>query len=101
MSNLRKYSELGTTHRNDPCQEYPGEWIVYLSGASNGKSFHSYDDAWEFAAEKNGYFEADYFHVNVSICWKCSDNDPRIGEVWFTGFYQHGKFDQYGQYKST
>lgn len=87
------YSDLGVVHRCDPCQEYPGEWLLYLPLPYEGKTEHSFaskdeamkagsliTDAWE-------HERLEYDPRDVKIAWKCSDNDPRQGQVWFTGFY--------------
>jgi hypothetical protein len=97
---MKKYAELGTVHRGEPCQEYPGEWLVY-SGKQE-KSFDSFEKAKAWAeTEVEILFTIEAVEPpRVSICWKCSDNDPRVGQVWFTGFYQHGKFNIFGSYIS-
>ena len=79
---LKHYKDLGSTFRNDPCIEYPGSWLLYVDGVEQ-PSYNSLEDAM-IAYNK-------FFHETVSkitVCWKASDNDPRIGEIWFTGFYQ-------------
>jgi len=86
---MKGYAQLGHVFRTEPCVEYPGEWLVFIEGKESG-SFDSFDIVFKFAEEKE----------EASICWSCSDNDPRVGEVWFTGFYQHGRFDQFGRYKT-
>ena len=98
---LKPYNKLGTTHRNEPCIEYPGEWIVYSAGEEHS-SHPNYDAAYVAAYQEALEYDKRDQHVpiNISICWKASDNDPRIGEVWFTSFYEHGKFNQFGSYKS-
>lgn len=98
---LPKYANLGVAHRGDPCEEYPGQWLVYASGKEE-TSHASFGDAFQAAQKAVDEYDSKEQDapIRVSICWQCSDNDPRIGEVWFTGFYQHGKFNQYGQYKS-
>lgn len=107
---MRKFAELGTVHRCEPCQEYPGEWLVYCPIAVSfqvgelGESSHpDFETALGHARkliDKLENVKAEYNPREISICWKCSDNDPRVGKVWFTGFYQHGKFDWFGNYKS-
>lgn len=94
---LKRYAELGTVHRNEPCREYPGEWIVYVNGNESSKH-NAFDVAFHMAQEASD--KAQDLSTEVSVCWSCSDNDPRIGEVWFTSFYRHGKFDYFGRYKS-
>lgn len=94
---MRKYSELGTVHRNEPCLEYPGCWIVYASG-NEVDACHSFETAYSVASQH--VETSTVLGEEVSICWNCSENDPRAGEVWFTGFYQHGKFDFFGRYVS-
>lgn len=101
---MRKFSELGHVYRTEPCQEFPGEWLVYYPNrlVQDENSFATFEEAMAFARTQEGFFPTDPYlsPIYVSICWKCSDNDPRQGEVWFTGFYQHGKFDSFGRYKS-
>lgn len=93
---MKKFAELGHVHRGSPCEEYPGSWLVFASGNDiDNNSFVSFEDAWSRAHELVNA-DAD----KVSICWQASDNDPRVGMVWFTGFYQHGRFDLFGNYKS-
>lgn len=94
---LKKYAELGNVFRNEPCQEYPGEWIVYVNGSESSKH-PAFDKA--FNAAKEASDKAQDIETEVSVCWNCSDGDPRVGEVWFTSFYRHGKFDCFGSYKS-
>lgn len=92
---MKTYAELGHVYRGDPCVEYPGEWLVYTNGGDE-KSFPSYEETFKVARKQSDSLED--LNVKVSICWKCSDNDPRQGQVWFTGFYQHGYFGIYGSY---
>ena len=98
---MKTYAELGHVHRGEPCIEYPGEWLVYSKGEEKG-SFTSFADAFDCALDWSKEYDSKEQDepIRVSICWKCSDNDPRVGAVWFTGFYQHGKFNQFGDYKS-
>ena len=95
---MKHYAELGTVYRNQPCIEFPGSWLVYVDGNELGQ-YPTFQEAYDFATEQ---WEAPMSSVDtkVSVCWACSENDPRVGEVWFTGFYQHGTFDQFGRYKS-
>lgn len=94
---MKTYAELGHVHRCEPCIEYPGEWLVYANGGDE-TSHTTFDEAFSVAVDRQNNEEE--HNVTYSICWKCSDNDPRVGAVWFTGFYQHGKFNQFGDYKS-
>lgn len=98
MTTLRPLAALGTAQRGAPCLEYPGEWLTYLDG--NQEQSHSSFAAAYLAAEEiwNQADQSDPDFKGVSICWKCSDNDPRQGESWFTGFYQDGHFNIWGQY---
>jgi hypothetical protein len=116
---LKKYAELGTVHRCEPCQEYPGEWLVMIpenvgpcwtrfwfseERSHGGHSHQSFDDALQIAKKFLDYLENEKIEYNptkISVAWKCTDNDPRIGQVWFTGFYQHGKFNFFGDYRAT
>lgn len=101
---LKKLSELDTAQRNAPCQEYPGEWLVYV----NGEHFGTFTT---FMLAKQAACEASFRHAEVemkpgvtekiSVCWAANSNDPRIGEVWFTSFYEKGFYDSYGQWRET
>lgn len=81
----------GHVYRTEPCEEFPGEWLVCMG--QDSWTFTTFTDAKKFASEVDE-------HGTASVCWKCSDGDPRQGEVWFTGFYQHGKIDCLGRYVS-
>lgn len=96
---LKPFAALGTVHRGEPCKEYPGQWLVFSAGKEL-PPLPSFDEAYSVAyKECIEYDKHDQQEpIKVSICWKASDDDPRIGEVWFTGFYQHGKFNQFGSY---
>lgn len=96
---MKKYAELGTVHRCEPCVEFPGTWLVYINGdAPPGEpTFGSFEEAHIFAKRE---WEITPIEPTpkVSVCWKASDDDPRVGQVWFTPYYQHGYFDQFGRY---
>jgi hypothetical protein len=94
---MRAYAELGHVHRTEPCIEYPGYWLVYVDGSEVSQCI-TFEEAWEVC--KRGLDTALQLNAKVSICWTCTESDPRVGEVWFTGFYQHGYFDQFGRYVS-
>lgn len=106
---LPSYASLGTVHRTKPCQEYPGSWGVYLPAhldypGENPVQFSDFDSALQWAKSTLIQLEeqkTEYNPRDISICWKCSDNDPRIGKIWFTPFFCAGKFDWFGQYRST
>lgn len=117
--NLKKFAELDTANRGMPCQEYPGEWLVMIPESLGshwtrfwfnehpetlGHSHKTFDEAHQKAKEFFSYLEkqkVEYDPTRISIAWKCSENDPRVGEVWFTGFYTHGRFTLFGDYRST
>lgn len=67
---------------------------MYVNG-NDEVSFDTPYKAFSFAVKLNNEVDGE-----VSICYKCSDNDPRIGEVWFAGFYMVGKFDTFGRWKA-
>lgn len=92
---MKRYAELGHVHRTEPCEEYPGEWLSYREGGDE-RSFPTFQAAYNDALARN---EID--GAKTSVCWCASNNDPRIGEVWFTGFYQHGYFDLFGRYRQS
>lgn len=79
---LKSFAELGSVYRTEPCLEYPGTYFVYRNG-NDEKSFPSLKEAWDYVLTDLSEFEGE-----VSICWQCSDDDPRIGQGWFTGFYR-------------
>jgi hypothetical protein len=92
---MKHYNQLGHVYRTEPCVEYPGTWLVFQDGVVQVAASPTFDEAltagriaWDKAADG----------ALITICWQCSDNDPRVGQVWFTGFYQHGKFNTYGSY---
>lgn len=97
---LLKYAELGAAKRNEPCEEYPGTWYVFLDGTEVGKfrdaptdppgSKGARDLACEFAKKMSEV-------GTTTVCWDCDDNDPRVGQVWFTGFYQYTKYGWEGE----
>jgi hypothetical protein len=91
---MKHYADLGSVFRNSPCIEFPGVWAVYINGGDE-RLFPTFADAIDKGKELSDIYD------NVSICWIASDNDPRIGQVWFTPFYCHGKFTPFGVYKST
>jgi hypothetical protein len=99
---MKTFAQLGTVHRGEPCQEYPGEWLVYSKGEERG-SFPNRGLAIAYGEElvKEYDKQPQEIPIQVSVSWKASDNDPRIGQVWFTGFYQDGKFNQFGSYVSS
>lgn len=85
---MKKYAELGHVYRCEPCVEYPGVWIVY---AQNEQSDHPSLDS----AMKQAMHIHDILNVSVSVCWAASEDDPRVGQVWFTGFYCHTRLRSY------
>lgn len=103
---MKKYSELGTVHRTEPCQEYPGKWFLYYPWQlpdEKAKDFPSLSEAilhGELVINQAEEEKREYNPRDVTICWQCSDDDPRVGQVWFTGFYRHGRFNLWGQYVS-
>ena len=90
---MKRYNELGTAHRNEPCVEYPGTWHAYQDGTELGQ-YNTFGEALAAAKLAN-----DETGNKTSVGWSASDNDPRIGQVWMTGFYIHGRFDQFGFYR--
>ena len=87
---LKSYKDLGSVYRNDPCEEHPGTWVVFLNGSEvamfrdvpNGPSAHA--EAIRFARD---IVQATDDADQIAVGWSCDENDPRIGEVWFTGFW--------------
>lgn len=104
---MKTYTQLQTHERGAPCLEYPGEWLLYLPIPYKGSHTHTYptlEEAKRAAMRITNVFEEaglEYDIRKVSIGWKCSDNDPRIGQVWFTGFFVHGRYNLFGDYKET
>lgn len=116
---LPKYKDLTTSTRGNPCEEYPGEWLVCLPETLGsywsrfwfskerphlGHSFQTFQEALDIGKDFLNYLQdnrVEYNPRDISVCWKATDNDPRIGQVWFTGFYMHGRFNIFGDYKQT
>jgi hypothetical protein len=119
MNALKKLDELDTVDRAAPCQEYPGEWLVFIPESLGshwsrfwfskerthlGHSFQAFNEAMEIAKGFLAYLEnekVEYNPTKITIGWKASDNDPRSGEVWFASCFVHGKFNVFGEYKQT
>jgi len=98
---MLSYSQLGTTHRTAPCREYPGEWLVFCNGnqpKDMDNSFSDFESAFVAAQSLANNSPDDEC---ISICWCADEDDPRHAEVWFSGFYQHGKFDRFAIYINT
>lgn len=93
---LKTYAQLGHVYRTEPCQEYPGEWLVYTNG-NNEQSYTTKEEAMRVAYEIVTSTDS----AEVSVCWSCTDGDPRVGQVWFTGYYSLGKFDRFGLWRSS
>lgn len=115
---LPKFSELGTAHRGDPCQEYPGKWILFMPAclqegmnclddypaSGTQRECASQEEAIAYGEKIIARAEEAKMEYNIrdfSVCWSCSDDDPRVGQVWFTGFYRAGQWSMFGQYRST
>lgn len=88
---MKAYADLGHVYRCEPCIEYPGQWIVYASDAAIAHA--TFDAAYKHAKHLAETLD------KVSVAWGASVDDPRIGQVWFTGFYVAGSFDQFGRWK--
>lgn len=93
---MKTFQELQTENRGAPCLEYPGKWLVYKNG-NDPKEAASAREAQILADVRWGEDRED---TTVSVCWECSDNDPRVGKVWFTPFYCLGTIDAMGCWKS-
>jgi hypothetical protein len=87
-------ADLCTVHRGEPTADYPGRWILYHAGQELYRS-KDYANTFDFAVRigaRKGELDG------ATICWDASDGDPRVGQGWFTGFYQEGRWNQFGQY---
>lgn len=115
---LKLYAELGHVHRTEPCIEYPGKWLLFMPAClqegdnclddhpANGsqREHASQEEAIAYGEKIIARAEAAGMEYNIhdfSVCWACSDNDPRIGEVWFTPFYRAGQWSMWGKYRTT
>lgn len=108
---LKKYAELGHVYRTEPCQEYPGEWILCIPKALEALCHGEYVESHQSQGEARlagdkllAWLESNGVEYNpreITVCWKCSDEDPRIGQVWFTPFYRHGGWNVWGSYVTT
>ena len=95
---MKRYAELGHVYRTEPCLEYPGTWLVFQDGVVQVAASPTFQEALD--AGRRAWDKANDGAV-VSICWECSDNDPRVGQVWFTGFYKLGCFNHYGIFRQV
>lgn len=89
-------ADLCTVHRGDQCDDYPGRWVLHC-GSSELYASKDFGNTFEFAVKlgaRNGDCDG------YTICWRATEGDPRIGQVWFTGFYRHGTWNVFGQYVS-
>jgi hypothetical protein len=106
---LKRYADLGNVHRTEPCMEYPGEWMLCIPKALEEKSREYYRESHASQKEARDcgdrllawleYNRIEYNPREITVCWKCSDEDPRIGQTWFTPFYRHGNWTFFGGYK--
>lgn len=111
MPLLRPYAELGHICRTEPCQEYPGEWLLSIPEGVKSHVGEHYTEKHDsrLAAISAGdrllswleYNRVEYNPRDVGVYWKCSDNDPRVGQVWFTPYYKDGNWTFFGGYKQT
>jgi hypothetical protein len=117
--NLPRYSELGEERRDKPCQEYSGEWLVFIPDSlgkhwtrfwfsrvrtSLGHSFHTFDEAVTIGRSFLTYLEENkvvYVPTSIRVGWHSSDNDPRVGQTWFREIYVHGHFNAFGDYREV
>lgn len=106
---MKLLSELTHVNRCEPTSDYPGKWIVSYpstdpSAPKLEKSFSSFEPALAYACFRLMQYEDDKVEYDsrlFTISWVASDNDPRIGEVYFTGCYTHGRFNIWGEYVRT
>lgn len=91
--------------------EYPGEWLLCIPKALESLCREQYQESHTSQADARQagdkllmwleYHRIEYNPSEITVCWKCSDEDPRIGQVWFTPFYRHGQWTFFGGYKET
>lgn len=77
---LKLLKDLKSSERTQPTRDYPGRWLVFGDDKLVG-DFPTDEEAYRFATRVCDR------HDKVSVAWEANDDDPRIGEVWFTGFY--------------
>jgi hypothetical protein len=96
---MKKYADLGTAHRCEPCVEWPGQYLIFINGNApvSEESFPNFEAAY-LAAQKEWELSTLEVAPRVSICWQATDGDPRVGQVWFTSYYQLGWINQFGQF---
>jgi len=81
-------------------KEHPGKWIVYVNGDTNPElEFATQDEAMK--AAKNEWEASLLGDVNVSVAWSADDDDPRFGDVSFTPFYELGRIDNFGRWRTA
>ena len=111
---MRAFKDLGTVHRGDPCLEYPGKWILFIPARlqesmncmdeQSKREFASQEEAISYGGSIIEWAEDSLLEYNISdfsVCWSCSDDDPRVGQVWFTPFYCAGRWNMFGHYCPT
>jgi hypothetical protein len=84
---LRKYAELGHVYRNSPCVEFPGSYHFYSNGYEVGILPGEVGEAAALAHLTALLDKPETKSGKLSVSWCCSDNDPRVGQVWFSGYY--------------
>lgn len=122
---MKHFKDLPGSQRGDPCIEYPGRWILSLPerkvrapvfGASfpgealwetqppREESFDSQESAMAAALTTMRMWEEEYSEyqaTHITIGWQASDDDPRQGCTWFTGYYRVGRFSIFGDWKES
>lgn len=120
--NLKRLADLQPHERNHPCQEYPGEYLIFfpeeltaywnrwwyqnfpdsLQAAKPGEpGLSSFAEVLEFARGFIRYLEKEKVEFNplqISIAWHADSNDPRRNNANFLCVYTHGRFSIFGNY---
>ncbi len=94
---MKHFAELTTSERINPCIEYPGRWFVNYHPAP-GAAGEPFDAEFATLEEAMAKARTSGEVPAYSISWCASDDDPRVGQVWFSGFYIHGRFNAAGKY---
>ena len=90
---LPLYAELTTVNRGAPCKEYPGTYFLYRNGQEFSHASGQVGESEALSLLFNVVYNAELharsadYRGTYTLAWSASADDPRIGQVWFTGYY--------------
>ncbi len=86
-ASLPCYESLTTSNRHDPCREYPGAYHVYADNNHVGDFYGEYEGGTALDRAKRQALNLPDA-MNIAVYWAASEDDPRIGQGWFTSYYR-------------